>query len=90
MNSRRKTAAQFALPFEPPAKPDEPRAEAPQPQPQASSGTRGFVGFDEGGCFMHYCHCGAWGAFGHGVSLKNGKLGRWFCREHKPQPGDQR
>jgi hypothetical protein len=33
--------------------------------------------------FMHYCHCGRWGAFGYGVDLLNGKLGRWYCAEHR-------
>jgi hypothetical protein len=33
--------------------------------------------------FMHYCHCGRWGAFGYGVDLLNGKLGRWYCTEHR-------
>lgn len=31
----------------------------------------------------HYCWCGEWGSFGHGVSLRHGKPGAWFCREHK-------
>ena len=33
--------------------------------------------------FMHYCHCGKWGAFGYGVDLMHGKVGRWYCREHR-------
>jgi hypothetical protein len=33
--------------------------------------------------FMHYCHCGRWGAFGYGVDLLHGKIGRWYCREHR-------
>lgn len=32
----------------------------------------------------HYCHCGAWGSFGIGVHLKIGRVGRWFCWEHRP------
>jgi hypothetical protein len=42
----------------------------------------GFVGYDADGRFVHYCHCGAWGAFGVGVALHKGKLGTWRCREH--------
>jgi hypothetical protein len=34
--------------------------------------------------FVHYCHCGKWGAFGYGVSLRQGKLGQWYCAEHRP------
>jgi hypothetical protein len=44
----------------------------------------GFVGYDADDHFIHYCHCGAWGSFGVGVSLRNGKLGTWYCREHRP------
>lgn len=37
------------------------------------------------GGFVHYCcKCGAWGAFGYGVSLLKGRLGTWYCREHRP------
>jgi hypothetical protein len=34
--------------------------------------------------FLHYCHCGKWGAWGYGVDYRNGKDGTWFCMEHKP------
>jgi hypothetical protein len=35
--------------------------------------------------FLHYCEvCGAWGAFGYGVKLRVGRLGRWFCFQHRP------
>jgi len=37
------------------------------------------------GPFEHYCRCGAWGAFGYGVHLRSGKLGAWYCREHRPK-----
>ena len=33
--------------------------------------------------FMHYCHCGKWGSFGYGVDLLHGKIGTWYCREHR-------
>jgi hypothetical protein len=46
----------------------------------------GFVGTDEKGRFVHYCHCGAWGSFGVEVSLREGKLGTWYCAEHRPKP----
>jgi hypothetical protein len=35
--------------------------------------------------FVHYCHCGKWGSFGHGVSLLRGVEGTWFCGEHRPR-----
>jgi hypothetical protein len=44
----------------------------------------GFVGYDEAGRFVHYCHCGKWATFGVGVSMKENKFGRWFCGAHKP------
>jgi hypothetical protein len=49
----------------------------------------GFVGNDKDGHFVHYCHCGKWGDFGYGVSLRRNKLGVWFCRDHKPKPEDE-
>jgi len=37
------------------------------------------------GAFLHFCvECGAFGAFGYGVSLGAGRLGRWYCAEHRP------
>jgi hypothetical protein len=32
------------------------------------------------------CWCGAIGAFGEGVKLHKGELGKWYCRPHVP-PG---
>jgi hypothetical protein len=35
--------------------------------------------------FLHFCvECGAYGAFGYGVNLRAGRLGRWYCRAHRP------
>jgi hypothetical protein len=35
--------------------------------------------------FLHFCvECGAYGAFGYGVNLRVGRLGRWYCRAHRP------
>jgi hypothetical protein len=42
----------------------------------------GFVGYDSERRFQHYCACGAWGAYGYGA--KDGKLGEWYCAEHRP------
>ena len=33
--------------------------------------------------FVHYCHCGDWGAFGYGVDLLRGKEGTWYCAKHR-------
>lgn len=49
-----------------------------------NSTTAGLVGYDADGHFVHYCHCGRFGAFGYGVDLHAGKLGVWFCGEHNP------
>jgi hypothetical protein len=36
--------------------------------------------------FLHFCLvCGAFGAFGYGVSLRAGRLGRWYCAAHRPE-----
>lgn len=43
-----------------------------------------FVGIGKSGNFLHYCHCGKWGAFGHDVNTLAGELGVWYCAEHNP------
>ena len=41
--------------------------------------------FDADGNFIHRCRaCGKEASFGYGVSLRNNKLGTWFCAEHRP------
>lgn len=83
-------AKQLGVPFdEPPAKPVDPSAEAPRPQPSASNGIpedrRGFGGYVDGR-FVHYCpECGEWAAHGIGLFLRRGQLGVWYCAEHKPK-----
>jgi hypothetical protein len=60
--------------------------------------------YDEGGRFIHYCEhpgCDLWGTVGFDVSLRAGRLGRWFCAAHaeefkqllkaeKPKPAAKR
>jgi hypothetical protein len=57
-----------------------------EPGPEAAcEGRRGRVEMKDD-VFLHYCVvCGAWGAFGIGVKLRAGRLGRWYCAEHRPQ-----
>jgi hypothetical protein len=46
-----------------------------------------FVGYDDAGHFVHGCEvCGIDAPFGYRVALRKGELGRWFCREHRPDP----
>jgi hypothetical protein len=41
---------------------------------------------DQNGVFVHFCvECGRWGAYGYGVNLRAGRLGRWYCAAHRPQ-----
>lgn len=47
-----------------------------------------FVGYDAEGRFVHYCQCGKWGSFGLHASVRNGRLGIWYCAEHKPKEYD--
>ena len=36
--------------------------------------------------FLHFCcRCGRFAAFGYGVRLQAGLLGRWYCGEHRPR-----
>jgi hypothetical protein len=62
--------------------PDEPSVE----QPWAHR--RGRVE-EHGDVFLHFCvECGRFGPYGYGVHLRTGRLGRWYCRQHRPQdPG---
>lgn len=47
---------------------------------------RGRVEERPDGLLLHFCaECGAWGAFGYGVHLGAGRLGRWYCAEHRPR-----
>lgn len=40
--------------------------------------------------FLHFCEvCGRFGAFGYGVHLKAGQIGRWYCGEHRPRSTHQ-
>jgi hypothetical protein len=39
--------------------------------------------FDDDG-FVHSCYCGKWGFFGYDVALLMGRIGTWFCAEHRP------
>ncbi len=47
----------------------------------------GLVEWEEDEPFVHYCQCGAWGVYGYGVDLLAGRLGRWYCRAHRPEGG---
>jgi hypothetical protein len=43
-----------------------------------------------GGALLHFCvECGRFGPYGYDVRLRAGQLGRWYCREHRPQERDQ-
>jgi hypothetical protein len=40
------------------------------------------------GMLLHFCaECGAWGSFGSGINLRAGRLGVWYCAEHRPVKG---
>ncbi len=40
----------------------------------------------DNGTFLHFCcRCGRFAAFGYGVRLRAGRLGRWYCGEHRPE-----
>ena len=41
----------------------------------------------EAGKLVHYCRCGEWGSYGYKVNLRAGRLGTWYCREHRPEAG---
>jgi hypothetical protein len=41
--------------------------------------------YDEAGRFIHKCWCGKEGAFGVGCFPRAGKLGLFYCLEHRPK-----
>ena len=57
-------------------------AKESEARPQASAEAREGAYFN-GTQFLHFCHCGKWGAFGSGVSFKHERLGTWVCGEHR-------
>lgn len=52
--------------------------------PDIGAVRNGFVGHEPSGALVHYCHCGKWGSFGEGVSLRKDQLGAWYCGAHRP------
>jgi hypothetical protein len=63
--------------FSEPATPsdiEELAAQRPSP-PQAKRATF----YDDDGRFVPRCACGAYGSFGVGVSLRQGREGTWWC-----------
>ena len=55
---------------------------------QPFAGRRGRVQALDG-IFLHFCcRCGRFAAFGFGVRLRAGHLGRWYCGEHRPRSAD--
>lgn len=44
-----------------------------------------FVGYDHEGRFIHFCHCGKWGAYSVGYFPAKGRYGVWYCKEHRPR-----
>jgi hypothetical protein len=57
--------------------------EMSEARPQESADARAGKAYYKDLHFLHYCHCGKWGSFGTGVSLKDERLGTWLCGEHK-------
>ncbi len=60
---------------------------APTRRPDGPDPARaGLVRWVPGEPFVHYCAtCCVWGAFGFGVNLSVGRMGRWYCGDHKPE-----
>jgi hypothetical protein len=46
---------------------------------------RGLV-VEDNGRLLHFCvECGRFGRFGVGVSVRRGRMGKWYCNEHRPR-----
>jgi hypothetical protein len=44
---------------------------------------RGRIEWQEN-ILLHFCFvCGAWGSYGYGVDLREGRSGQWFCANHR-------
>jgi hypothetical protein len=47
--------------------------------------------YDDEGHFIHECWCGKEGSFGVGCFPRAGKLGQFYCHDHRPEtdrPGE--
>ncbi len=65
----------------------EPPASGEPPFELPFAARRGRVDERSGRWILHFCcECGRWGSYGYDVSLRTGKMGRWYCREHRPSP----
>jgi hypothetical protein len=63
----------------------QPLADDEPPSEQPCINQRGRVEERPDGLFLHFCaECDAWGVYGYDVNLRAGRLGRWYCREHRP------
>jgi hypothetical protein len=58
-----------------------------EPGLQETCATRRGLVVEENGLLLHFCvECGCFGRFGVGVSVRRGRIGRWYCSEHRPWP----
>ena len=56
-----------------------------EPGPEEPCADRRGRVAEENCVLLHFCvECGRLGPFGVGVSLRRGQMGRWYCREHRP------
>jgi hypothetical protein len=77
------TARQSTLPAPTPSLSNAPQLPEPGLE-EPCAARRGRVQ-EINGALMHFCvECGRFGAFGYGVNLRAGRLGRGYCREHWP------
>jgi hypothetical protein len=57
-----------------------------EPGPEEPCAARRGLVVEENGVLLHFCvACGRFGRFGLGVSLRQGRMGRWYCGEHRPR-----
>jgi hypothetical protein len=55
------------------------------PGPEQPCASRCGLVVEENGALLYFCvECGRFGRFGVGVSLRQGRTGRWYCGEHRP------
>ena len=69
-----------------------PRAASEPDLEQPCAARRGRVQeLPDNGALLHFCcRCGRFAAFGYGVHLRAGRLGRWYCGAHRNIPAKRR
>jgi hypothetical protein len=90
--SRSAAALQFSPPQRVPvASSSDIQAQELEPGQEEPCAARKGLVVEIDGPLTHFCvECGRFARFGFGVRLRLGKVGQWYCKEHRPTPAHPR